>query len=131
MVVPFDAGDAPKIIKIHKFAKMDPRDVPGSKRHLKDIQKAPKKGPKLDPKWIPEMQNVRKLRSQKNDKKPIAGKSSKVPKWDPNGGGHFTPVTLQKSLKFTNLPKWTPGTSQVPKGIQKASKSDPKGIKIS
>ena len=42
----FDAGDVPKIIKNLKFAKMDPRDVPGSKRHPKGIQKAPKRHPK-------------------------------------------------------------------------------------
>ena len=38
----FHAGDAPKIVEIHKFAKMDPRDVQGSKRHPKGTQKAPK-----------------------------------------------------------------------------------------
>ena len=40
------AGDGPKIIQIHKFTKMGPRDVPGSKRHLKSIQKASKRCPK-------------------------------------------------------------------------------------
>ena len=39
------AGDAPKIIKIRKFAKMDPRDVPGPKKRSKGTQKAPKKHP--------------------------------------------------------------------------------------
>ena len=43
---PFDAGDVPKITKIHKFAKMDPRGVPGSKRHPKGNQKASKRHPK-------------------------------------------------------------------------------------
>ena len=42
----FHAGDGPKIMKIHKFAKMDPRDVPGSKRHPKGTQKSPKRHPK-------------------------------------------------------------------------------------
>ena len=42
----FHAGDAPKIIKIHKFAKMNPRDVQDSKRHPKGTQKAPQRQPK-------------------------------------------------------------------------------------
>ena len=40
----------------------------------------------------------------------------------------FTPVTLQKSLKFTISQKWIPGTSWDPKGIQKISKRHPKGV---
>ena len=48
--VGFHAGDAPKISKIHKFAKMDPRDVLGSKKHPKDTQKASKWRPKTVPK---------------------------------------------------------------------------------
>ena len=39
----FHAGDVPKIIKIHKFAKMNSRDVPGSKRHPKSVQKVSKR----------------------------------------------------------------------------------------
>ena len=46
----FHAGDVPKISKIHKFAKMDPRDVPGSKKHPKGAQKASKWHPKTIPK---------------------------------------------------------------------------------
>ena len=48
----FHAGDAPKISKIHKFAKMDPRDVPGSKKHPKGAQKASKWHPKTIPKIL-------------------------------------------------------------------------------
>ena len=36
----------PKRSQIHKFAKMEPRDVPGSKRHPKSVQKASNKFPK-------------------------------------------------------------------------------------
>ena len=39
----FHAGDAPRIINIHKFRKMEPRDVPDSKRHPKSVQKASKR----------------------------------------------------------------------------------------
>ena len=38
----FRGRNVPKINKIHKFAKMDPRDVPRSKRHPQGTQKAPK-----------------------------------------------------------------------------------------
>ena len=44
--VPFNAGDAPEIIKNWKFTKMDPRDVLGSNRHPKGNQKASKMHPK-------------------------------------------------------------------------------------
>ena len=49
---PFDAGDVPKIIKINKFAKMDPTSqVPkgiqkAPKSHPKETQKASKRHPK-------------------------------------------------------------------------------------
>ena len=42
----FRGGNVPKIINIHKFRKMEPRDVPDSKRHPKSVQKAPKRCPK-------------------------------------------------------------------------------------
>ena len=38
--------NVPKIIKIHKFAKINPLDVQGSKRHPKGTQKSPKRHPK-------------------------------------------------------------------------------------
>ena len=44
------------------------------------------------------------------------------------GGGHFTPVTLQKSYKISAMQKLPTGTSQAPKGIQKVSKRHPKRI---
>ena len=42
----FRGGNVPKIINIHKFRKMEPRDVPDSKRHPKSVQKASKRCPK-------------------------------------------------------------------------------------
>ena len=53
MGLPSRGRNDPKIIKIHKFAKMDPRDVPGSKRHPKCTQKSPKRSPKRHPKRHP------------------------------------------------------------------------------
>ena len=104
---PFDAGDVPKIIKIHKFGKMDPRDVPGSKRHPKGIQKAPKRHPK----------GIRN-----------------APKRYPNGiQKYIQDVSKRHPKGHKNEPQGRPrvqkASKRQPKGIQKASKRFPKGVR--
>ena len=54
----------------------------------------------------------------------VVKRTRMVSKWD----SFFTPVTSQKSQTNIYSPKWTPGTSLDPKGIQKASKRCPKGV---
>ena len=52
-------------------------------QRFKPISKGPrypKKHRQLDPKWIPELQIVRKISTQKNNKKKAANKSSKTTK---------------------------------------------------
>ena len=48
------------------------------------VPRYPKKAPKLDPEWSPKLQNVRKLRTQKNDKKLTATMEAKRSKCCPN-----------------------------------------------
>ena len=67
---------------------------------ISKVPRYPKKAPKLDPIWILKLKNVRKWRTQKNNKKQTTTKSAKGSKWGPNGGAPFTPVTSQKSQKF-------------------------------
>jgi len=63
----FRGKKVPEIIKNHKFAKMDPKDVQGSKRHPKGTQKAPKRHP----------QSIQK--ASKNHPKDVQINQNKIP----------------------------------------------------
>ena len=62
----------------------------------------PKKAPKLDPELTLKPQNVRKLRTQKNNKKTTPKKSSKGPKLCPNWMAVLWPKRSENHTKFKN-----------------------------
>ena len=77
----------------------------------------------MEPKTAKYQKMAQPKKQQKTYRQQVIKKTDLVSKW-----GTLAAKTLSKSLKFTNTPKWTPGTSRDPKGIQKASKRHPKGI---
>ena len=87
-------------------------------------QKASKIGSQIESKTAKCQNMAHPKKRLKTDPQQVVKMMNFVSKFDEV----FVAVTIQKSLKFINSQKWTPGTSRDPKGTQKVSKRPPKGI---
>ena len=86
------------------------------------VPRYPKKASKLDPKLTLKLKNVRKLRTQKNNKKMTATMEAKGPKLCQNGTPKKVLFGSRKLLKFERRPGIQKASKKCPKGVQKASK---------